>query len=323
MSGINSNFEKDFILHFTPLEERIKRIENKLQNVMYRSLSNARISNVYWESIRKELDVLYKELNEVFAKWTIDSIPLRYRKSLRNMQKHIVRSKSIFNQARKSIPQILRTTASSNLTRALWEDAVLSFFSAAENGRRNMYRLTRLTQQTLINESFIDIEIAKAIDAGDLRIATRKLNKMFSDRLWQAVDNKQFVEVNGRKYKPSYYAEMVTRTKYHEAQSQAALTMANNYDTDLVIVSSHNTTTEICQQYEGKIYSISGKDKRFPILGEAPPFHPNCLHLLFPQFVSSMEAQRTLSGFSDFSLGKINKPPHPAGFIPVLNRKVS
>jgi hypothetical protein len=98
---------------------------------------------------------------------------------------------------------------------------------------------------------------------------------------------------------------------------------ANNYGTDLVQVSSHNTTTKICMPYEGKVYSISGKDKRFPPLMNTPPYHPNCLHLIFPTFESGMIAQGTLDSFSAFSMGKISKPPLPASFKPISKRLVA
>ena len=79
----------------------------------------------------------------------------------------------------------------------------------------------------------------------------------------------------------------------------------------------------ICIPYEGRIYSVNGKDKRFPPLDNTTPYHPNCLHLMFPAFVSAMEAQGSLDAFSAFSKGKISRPPVPAGFIPISKRKVA
>jgi hypothetical protein len=134
------------------------------------------------------------------------------------------------------------------------------------------------------------------------------------------VAEKQFVQAGRYKYKPSYYAEMVSRTKFHEAHSYAAVATAGNYGTDLVIISAHNTRTEICLDYEGKVFSLSGGDQRFPRLDQFPPFHPNCLHLMFPQFESGMLVQGTLKQFSDFSLGKAARPPFPKSFIPVSKR---
>jgi len=52
-------------------------------------------------------------------------------------------------------------------------------------------------------------------------------------------------------------------------------------------MSSHPGSCPICQQFEGRVYSISGKDKRFPKLDVAfssgyANIHPNCRHTLEP-----------------------------------------
>jgi hypothetical protein len=133
----------------------------------------------------------------------------------------------------------------------------------------------------------------------------------------EIIDGKKYVIAGARRFSPKYYAEMVTRSKFHEAQAQGALLTAQNYGTSLVQVSSHNTTTKICIPYEGKVYSIGGKDSRFPVLENISPFHPNCLHLLFPMFASAMEVDGSLEGWTAFSSGAIKVPPSPANFIPV------
>lgn len=51
---------------------------------------------------------------------------------------------------------------------------------------------------------------------------------------------------------------------------------------DLVEVSSHNTDCDICKEFEGKVYSISGKHKEYPKLERKPPFHPGCRHYITP-----------------------------------------
>ena len=207
--------------------------------------------------------------------------------------------------------------------KSLYIDASAAFKTSAVTGLNNMVRLTRMTQQALISESLIDITVAEGFRFGDLRKSSRALSGELYSNLLGQVEGKQFIQAGKMHYTPDYYAEMVSRVKFHEAHSYAAITQAKNYGTDLVQVSSHNTTTEICQQYEAKIYSMSGKDKRFPILSISPPYHVNCLHLIMPTFVSAMEVQGTLDSFSAFSKGRIDKPPIPSGFVPVASRGVA
>ena len=50
---------------------------------------------------------------------------------------------------------------------------------------------------------------------------------------------------------------------------------------DLVKVSTHRGACELCQPWQGKILSITGKTKGYPTLEEAKAaklFHVNCRH---------------------------------------------
>lgn len=92
----------------------------------------------------------------------------------------------------------------------------------------------------------------------------------------------QLIEINGRYYKLNKYANLVARTEMRKSQSEAVKNSCNQYKNDLVEVSDHGTTTEICEEYEGNTYSISGSDSDYPLLPADPPFHPNCKHFLIP-----------------------------------------
>jgi hypothetical protein len=59
--------------------------------------------------------------------------------------------------------------------------------------------------------------------------------------------------------------------------------------TGLVRAASYKATCDVCAPIQGRIFSISGKDKRFPALSSVPGFdrgfkaiHPNCRHRLVP-----------------------------------------
>jgi hypothetical protein len=45
-----------------------------------------------------------------------------------------------------------------------------------------------------------------------------------------------------------------------------------------VRINNVNTTTPICLQYEGKVFSLTGQTPGLPVLKIRPPFHPNCRH---------------------------------------------
>lgn len=94
----------------------------------------------------------------------------------------------------------------------------------------------------------------------------------------------KLVRVNGRNYQANKYAEMVVRTTAREAHSEAVKQRLQENNMDLVEVSRHTDTDgpDICNDYEGKVFSLTGKTDGYPVLPLSPPFHPNCRHVLLP-----------------------------------------
>ncbi len=318
--GPESAFEKDFAVRFKSLSRRLTKLELSLQKLTVSAINSAKASIGYWRAIEAEMNAIYGQMIGQFNGWAAKEIPIRYRNSLFTINQRIARNKGIINIGKKSTTQLLNSTASKQIVNALYQDAAASFTSAVAVGKRNLVRYTRATQQALIGEGLVDITVATGFELGNLRLAADGLTAGFWSAMDEGIKSKRFVQAGRYKYRPEYYAELVARTKFHAAHTQAALIQGRNLGTDLMQVSSHNTETRICMPFEGKIYSASGKDFRFPPLTDSPPYHPNCLHLIMPAFESAMEVQGTLKAFSAFSKGKISRPPVPSGFIPAVDR---
>lgn len=71
---------------------------------------------------------------------------------------------------------------------------------------------------------------------------------------------------------------------YHQrkAHVDGAINRAIDNGQDLVYVNSVGVTCAYCAQYQGRVYSISGNDKRFPVLDQRPPYHSHCVHNAYP-----------------------------------------
>ena len=89
----------------------------------------------------------------------------------------------------------------------------------------------------------------------------------------------------GRNISVKAYSSMVARSVVAETQNTCVKNLAKEYGHDLVKMTHHATSCHICSPYEGKIYSISGKDEKYPPLSSVPGFkdgynniHPNCRH---------------------------------------------
>ena len=88
------------------------------------------------------------------------------------------------------------------------------------------------------------------------------------------------VDRGGRTWTVQRYGEMLARTHIIKSGNEGTLTRAAEFNTDIVQISTHVGACPICTPFEGKLYSISGRSKRFPRLEQFPPYHPNCRHSL-------------------------------------------
>lgn len=119
-----------------------------------------------------------------------------------------------------------------------------------------------------------------------IKIITGQTNKQFQKELLNTFSHINIDEIrdkNGRKMNMKWYAEMVGRTSRAEATNLGILNRAKELECDLVLLSEHPETCPICMPLQGRVYSISGKDNRFPPLSKVFPsiyytIHPNCKH---------------------------------------------
>lgn len=327
IGGYNSAFEIELRKKLSALDKQIKVHTDNIENILTDAIKFPEAGKRYWNKVSAQIDVEYKALEKLITTWNAKEIPEAYRKSLAEITKRLNRSKAIASRAQNSLTVIANNSKSNAITSQLVKDANIDIVLALTNGQANVERLLRRTQQALVQESFLNTEIAKAIKDGNLSKAWYNGAKdpaiaAQMKKTAELIDGQYYVQAGSRKYTVDYYTEMVARTKFHEAQAYAAINTADNYGTDLVQVSNHNTDTEICLQHENKIYSIGGKDKRFPILDTIPPYHPNCLHLLSPTFAEAMEVQGNLDDWSKFSKGTSQIPPSPSNWVPADEREV-
>jgi hypothetical protein len=92
-----------------------------------------------------------------------------------------------------------------------------------------------------------------------------------------------FKDRSGKMWNMSRYTEMVARTTTQQAHIQGTANRLVEHGHDLVKVSHHSGACELCQPWEGKILSITGRTEGFPTLEEAKVaglFHPNCRHAI-------------------------------------------
>ncbi|MBE3126202.1 MAG: hypothetical protein IMZ57_11170 [Acidobacteria bacterium] len=115
-------------------------------------------------------------------------------------------------------------------------------------------------------------------------LARGTISRMIKSYLLKKIAGADFITIKDRHYSLKSYSEMLARTGLREAQTKATKELCDQYDNDLVQFSQHDEPCGDCEQYEGEVFSISGKSDKYPELPpEAePPVHPNCEHNLNP-----------------------------------------
>ena len=110
--------------------------------------------------------------------------------------------------------------------------------------------------------------------------------KETGSRLYQRINDEglKLIDSAGRKWTPERYVRMYSRTRTRELQTQGIENRMNDYGLDLVKISEHVDVDgmDICNEYEGRVFSLSGDHPDYPALNAHTPFHPNCAHIETP-----------------------------------------
>lgn len=87
---------------------------------------------------------------------------------------------------------------------------------------------------------------------------------------------------NGAVMPADKYMANVIHYHQRKAHVDGAINRMIENKQDLVYVNFVGITCEVCAKYQGRVYSISGNDKRFPKLEKRPPYHSHCVHNATP-----------------------------------------
>jgi len=255
--------------------------------------------------------------------WTYETMPIGYRNSLRQ-EIFKIKNQKVELKKEISYKQFANSDGVKRSTDSIMEETISSFGTGILSGRNTLVQLCRLTQQVNQREAQINKSVADGfIETGSSRGAKKSLQR---ELLKKSLDGK-YITINDRngnkrQYTVESYSDLVARTKLQEASAQAVIDTAFEIGEDLVQISSHNTKSAVCAVFEGKIYSVSGNNKHFPAMSEAPPFHPNCLHTMSIVFPAALKSNGTYDKYSEFSKGETDKHPTRTKFIPVNEREL-
>lgn len=211
---------------------------------------------------------LYASIPKIWERYADQQIPSSYEKS-KAITERIMAESGIRRTSAKGKARTIE---------AIILDSVADYELSAAGGLRMVERLFRETQQNYLKESRINQLIAEGVITG----SPQRIQSTLSKELKAAIGEGKVLIAGSKRYKANTYAELVARTRTREAQSEAAINTIQEFGQDLIQISSHGTDTDICKEFEGKVFSLTGSTRGYPILTDTPPYHPNCKHVIIP-----------------------------------------
>lgn len=237
------------------------------------------------QALLKQVNEITAQLNNGVYKWAKASLPYAYEQGIDLAAERL----KAMNVTRFVAYNAQIHTSAVN---ALIKDVSTELIVANDGMKKFFNRVILQTQQTLLQDKEISRMIAEGLIQGEAR---RTISDTILKELRTQLGNEQFIVIKGRNYRPDKYAELIARTRTREATSQGTINTALRYDVDLVQWDAHFEVCEYCQQFSGRVYSISGADNNFPQLTEKPPLHPNCRCVIMPITRENLETRGYLN----------------------------
>jgi len=290
----------------TPDRKRVRELEkfysimaNRIQRELL-AFDAANYTELKAISLQNEVNRMVKDMNIFAVKWSDAATPEAYK------QAEQIATVALDILGKKPDPLFKKNVHKQSIEEAA--DKTIEDLMAANNSIKinvNLYiYLMKRANDAIMSVRFWDLRdeevisglLDETIQSGGSRTDLQRLIRIHFDR---DVREKKFININGRNYNLTKYAENVARTRLRTVQTRGVLNTCQQYDNDLVEVSDHGSEfVDQCLDYEGNTYSIGGKTPGYEVLDIWPPFHPQCEHSIMPTSILAQEARKHLPASS-------------------------
>lgn len=176
--------------------------------------------------------------------------------------------------------------------------ALLNILQAYEEHSKNWINMVNTTMLDQSRQQYLNVvnEVTGKVLAGT---ATPQQALRQAAGKWAEMGIPAMIDKAGRTWSTEGYLNMITRTVSNNVANEMQDARMDEYDVDLVEVSSHMGARPLCAPYQGLIYSRSGRDPHYPDLngtsiGEAAGlFGINCGHIKYPYVPGITEKRYT------------------------------
>lgn len=273
-------------------DDIIEVAENVTLSILERLQRIARLlvenpeSNINREAIRREVEQLWEQYFTQAQQWTDESLPQAYLMGIERANGETPDTEAPFGFNPQPIIAGISAgggTISGNAAEFLKDyPKHHTMYTAFQDAAYSEFQKTRLPVVRDVRGKLRDLIVMASEDAykdaGGFtrRKITQRLMNKFAD------DNITGVRYrDGRTMKLDTYSEMVARSQTGNAARQASLNRQQEYGIDLIQISQHYPTSDLCYPYQGRVFSVSGTSSKYPPFSEALDgglYHPNCKH---------------------------------------------
>lgn len=166
---------------------------------------------------------------------------------------------------------------------ALDRQAIEALANGTMESYREAYSGVKRAAMRMLNDAHRQ-EVQATLIEGRITGATRKvIADSIAGQLKEGLVT--LIDKGGRKWSLEAYANMLTRTMFVKSANDGIINRLLGGGEDLVQVSYHGATCQLCSPWESKILSISGLNPVYPSRAEAENnglMHPNCRHRYLP-----------------------------------------
>ena len=226
-------------------------------------LQDGTISNRRKQQLFKQVDAIIEELTGDAGQGLADLIGAEYRGGAAVAVEQLVAA----GIAREALDIAVQAVTHQRAAQTISDEGFYSILEASEH-------MSRDAKQRI--EDAVRIANEQSLIQGvSRRQATQNAVAQVNKQGITGMIAKNGAEIPADKY-------MAGVVQYHQRKAHVTGTenMAVQNSQDLVYVNSVGITCSLCAKYQGRVYSISGVDKRFPKLELRPPYHSHCVHSL-------------------------------------------
>ncbi|MFA4971867.1 MAG: phage minor capsid protein [bacterium] len=260
----------------------------------------------------KQIQTILTELEAGHQRWAEQNVIQWYRRGMAETAKTHRQPLPAFTQIhRQAVEALVQRMVATSAERV--QSVAVGVSSAFIGAQQRVVQEQALAAQIAegviegLGPEELSKRIVQTLQDGAVRRLGTYVDPVLKQQLQQTAEGKLIhilcKDGKTRAYNLKDYGRMVGITESRFAASEGVMKTTLEYGEDLVQWSVHTGACAICLPLQGKVFSITGQNKDFPILTDDSrcPAHPKCRHCLAPVVESFLRDRGQYDALRQFS----------------------